>query len=312
MITPDEILARIDGLPMPEESTRNYIGASEIGTACTRYLWLRFHRYFHSKPFEPRMLRLFQRGKDEEFKFQTTLNAIGFEIIENCEEQTGFHVGFFRGHGDGVLGIDGIRVAAEYKTHNKKSFETLQPGMLHSTHPKHFAQSIVYADRFDCAYTLYCAVCKDDDRLFFDLIPANRDEYLKYAAKADYIAAADHPPERIASKPTAFDCKFCDAHSVCWGFQMPRAHCNNCTSSNKDQIAGVFGCELEKPIIGRLPIEKYCDRHSFNPHAMNDLIGWQPLEYYPETRSIQYMKPNGEKIINGDQEGGVLSKNLVL
>jgi hypothetical protein len=310
MLSPDEILARIDALPTEEDKERDYLGASSLGHECQRFLWLQFHRYIKPQEFSPRRKRLFQRGKDEEHKFQNMLNAIGFEVIENCWDQAGFALGFFKGHGDGVLGLNGVRISAEYKTHNKKSFETLKPGMLATTHPKHFAQSIIYADRFECEYTLYCGVCKDDDRLFFDLIPADKKKYLEYKTKADYIAMTDKPPERISKSPTFYVCKMCHAAPVCFGLEMPRVACQNCTSSNKDQIAGVFGCDLKKPWIGT-KLEP-CESHSWNPYALNDFLSWEPIEFFPKERAVKYSLPSGAEIINGAAPFGTPSKEITL
>jgi hypothetical protein len=308
MLSPDEILARIDAIPMPVGKERDYIGASEIGHKCTRYLWLRFHRYFTSPPFPARMLRLFQRGNDEEIKFQNMLAAIGFQVLDNCWDQTGFSLGFFKGHSDGVLLLDDHRFVAEYKTHSKKWFDTLQVGTLSQTFPKHYAQAQTYMHNFKASHAVYLAVCKDDDRLFCDVIEYNEKDYLTYQAKAEYIATSDKPPERIASKPTAFDCKFCDAHAVCWGLEMPRVACQNCTSSNKDHIAGVFGCDLKKPWIGT-KLEP-CEHHSYNPYALQDFLGWEPIEFFPKERAVKYSLPSGAEIINGAAPFGAPSKEI--
>jgi len=310
MLSPDEILARIDALPTPPDKERDYIGASEIGHQCTRYLWLKFHRYTHPKVWEPRMLRLFQRGKDEEYKFQAMLECIGFKVIQGWDDQAGFATGFFKGHGDGLMQWQDVKAIAEYKTHSKKSFDTLKPGTLSLTFPKHYAQAQVYMGKFGASYAIYMAVCKDDDRLFCDVIEFNQTDYDGYCAKADYIATSDKPPERVASKPTAFDCKFCDAHSVCWGLEMPRVDCRNCTSSTKDQIAGVFGCELQKPWVGgELNV---CPSHSWNPFAVQDMLGWSPVEFYPDQRAVKYQKPDGTILINGAPPFGVPSGEVTL
>lgn len=308
MLTPEQIITDIEAIPTREDKERDYIGASSIGHECSRFLWLQFHRYIWPEKFSPRMLRLFQRGKDEEFKFEVMLKCIGFEVIQDCQDQKGFAVGFFKGHGDGIVQKDGIKYAAEYKTHNKKSFDTLAVGALSSSHPKHYAQGITYADKFGCDAVLYLAVCKDDDRLFCDVIPANHAQAETYQAKADFIATSDKPPERIASKPTDFRCKFCSAHAVCWGMEMPRVDCRNCTSVNKDQVAGVFGCDLEKPWVGGKLVA--CEKHSFNPYALNNIFGWDMIEFYPSTRSVKYGLSNGKTFING--QAGIPSNELTV
>ena len=48
-----------------KQELRPYLGMSQIGHHCERYLWLSFRWCFDSY-FEPRMLRLFARGHREE------------------------------------------------------------------------------------------------------------------------------------------------------------------------------------------------------------------------------------------------------
>lgn len=306
MINPDEILARIDALSKNDEYERRYLGASEIGEECSRKLWLQFHGYIEPEKFEPRMLRLFSRGNREELIFETHLYDLGYEVINQCTEQAGFYDGFFGGHGDGVWLIEGDRVATEYKTHSVKSFAKLKRGQLKKEFPKHYAQCIVYSGKFDCKYALYMAVCKDNDELFFDVIPFDAEHYKEYCDKAAYITATDKPPERIASKSSDFRCKFCHAHDVCWGHELPRVSCRNCTSVAKDPINGVFYCEKNKV----LDTSGFCAHHSLNPYAMQDLQQWEPIEFFPKERSVKYKKPDGTEIINGFKY--IQSKDLQL
>jgi len=305
VIDPDEILRRIDALSK-NDPPRNYLGASSIGDPCSRKLWLEFNKYVEPEQFPPRLLRLFQRGKNEELIFETHIYDLGIEIIDSCTDQAGFKDGFFAGHGDGVYLIDGERVASEMKTHSLKSFATLKRGQLRQTHPRHYAQCIVYAGKFDCAYALYMGVCKDNDELFIDVIPFNEVEYNEYLNKATYITTTDKPPERIAAKASDFRCKFCHAHAVCWGLQMPRVNCRNCTSVAKEPINGKFICEMNK----ELDKSGCCEHHSFSPYAMHDLQRWEPIEFFPEQRAVKYKKPDGTEIINGFKY--IQSKDLKL
>lgn len=319
MLDADEILNAIEALPpMQDETERDYLGASILGEVCQRKLWLQFHRYVEPEKFSPRMLRLFHRGQREEGQMEMYLRETGFEIIENCFSQVRWKDGFLSGAGDGVVVKNGERYCVEFKTHSDKIFKTLTRHELVRTHPKHFSQCQVNASKFDCIGTIYLAVNKNDDDLFCDVIMLDPEFVAMELAKGEYVTLSDKPPDRIASKPTAFDCKFCYAKDVCWGFTMPRVNCRNCTSATKHRETGKFGCELkqqsndssERSRNNQLDESGYCASHSFNPHALHELIGWEPREFLPDQRAVIYLKPDGTTITNG--RDFVQSKDLEL
>lgn len=335
MIDPDAILQAIDALPPPPPDTeRGYIGASEIGHPCDMYLWLKFHRLIAREEFDPmevdvdnpeemksevnkaRMRRLFQRGHDEELRFEGYLHAIGTVFHSGALDQSAFKEGFFSGHMDGDIFLFGEDSIVEYKTHNRKSFQLLKRGELERTHPKHFAQSQSYMRAKKRQQTVYLAVCKDDDRLFCDVIPYDEAKASAYATRAEYVAMSDKPLQRIGTKPTFYMCKMCPGKAMCWGFEAPRVNCRNCTSATKHPDQGTFGCDAvqksndlsARSSNNQLDERGWCERHSFNPYAMQDLYQWSPLEFYPERRAVHYKKPDGTEVINGFD--AVQSKDL--
>lgn len=297
MINPDTILQAIDALPpMQDTAERDYLGASIIGEPCSRKLWLQFHKYVEPEQFDSRMLRLFYRGQREEGFMEMYLRETGFTIVEDCFSQARWKDGFFSGAGDGVVEKDGMRYVCEYKTASDAAFKQLKRGQLETIKPLHFAQMQINGSKLGCEYAIYLCVNKNNDELFCDIIKIDPVKVAEIKEKAEYITMADKPPDRIATKPTAFACKFCPAKDVCWGFEPPRVNCRNCTSSTKHQKHGSFGCEMHPGNSNNQLDERgWCEHHSFNPFAMNDLYGWSPIEFYPEKRAVKYS--NG--IING-------------
>lgn len=311
MISPDAILQAIESLP-PIQSTaeRDYLGASSIGDPCARKLWLQFHKYIEPEQFSKRILRLFYRGQREEGFFEMYLRDTGFEIVEDCFSQARWTEGFFSGAGDGVVIKDGVRYVCEYKTASDSAFKQLKRGQLETIKPLHYAQMQINGAKFDCEYAIYLAVNKNNDELFCDVVAIDPEKVKEIKAKAEYITSSDKPPERISSKPTSYLCKDCHAKDVCFGFELPRVNCRNCTSVEKHQRYGSFGCHKVKQSDRNNQLDErgWCEDHSFNPYAMNDLYGWSPLEFFPKQRAVQY--DNG--IINGAAPFGVPSKELKL
>lgn len=61
------------------EPRRTHLGASEVGKKCAREVWGKW-RYVLDVPHEGRILRLFERGKEEEPRFWRWLEAMDVEI----------------------------------------------------------------------------------------------------------------------------------------------------------------------------------------------------------------------------------------
>jgi CRISPR/Cas system-associated exonuclease Cas4 (RecB family) len=299
---------------MQSTAERGYIGASGIGEECSRKLWLTFHKYAEPQQFDSRMLRLFYRGQREEGFFEMYLRDSGFTIVENCMSQARWTDGFFSGAGDGIVEKDGIRYVCEFKTASDSAFKQLKRGELETIKPMHYAQMQINGSKFDCKYAIYLCVNKNNDELFCDVIEIDSKKVEAIHAKAEYISMADKPPPRIASKPTAYQCKYCHVKDVCHGFELPRINCRNCVNSVKHRSTGSFQCEIlieqaqgKKVIVDALPESGSCPSHTWNPYYMNEVYGWKIVEFHPKERAVQY-----EHVINGSAPFGVPSKEIKL
>lgn len=67
-----------------DDGRRRHLGGSLIGRACSRMLWYSFRWAVQTK-FEGRIVRLFQRGHREEFRFVEYLESIGCEVRAYAE-----------------------------------------------------------------------------------------------------------------------------------------------------------------------------------------------------------------------------------
>lgn len=81
----DRINKPIEAAHAAEEPFRNHLGGSMIGHECTRALYYNFHWMVRPK-FEARMLRLFDRGHKEEFRFVKYLRDAGVEVWEYSQQ----------------------------------------------------------------------------------------------------------------------------------------------------------------------------------------------------------------------------------
>jgi hypothetical protein len=90
----DRILEEAGGTPKHTDGgRRGHLGASLIGNPCARALYYGF-RWAHQEKFSGRMLRLFDRGHEEEFRFRDWLELLGIkvDIVDPATvEQLWFH-----------------------------------------------------------------------------------------------------------------------------------------------------------------------------------------------------------------------------
>ena len=74
--------------PKPAEPHRAHLGASAIGNPCARANWYTF-RWCKAQVFEPRMLRLFDRGQREEATLVNMLQRIPGVTVHAVDPATG-------------------------------------------------------------------------------------------------------------------------------------------------------------------------------------------------------------------------------
>lgn len=218
-----------------EEGKRTHLGASTIGRPCDRELWYSFV-WAYAPTFDSRMLRLFNRGHLEEGRFIALMQMIGVIVWSQDRDGNQFRVADVHGHFgsavDAVLrGVPDLPdevVLGEFKTHSLKSFTKLQQQGVKESKPEHFAQIQVYLRKLGLGWALYLAVCKDDDNLYAELIPAEPQWGDYYIQRASFIIGSRTPPPRINESATWWQCSFCNFKPVCHGREPVARTCRSC------------------------------------------------------------------------------------
>ena len=233
------------------DDPRTHLGASIIGHDCQAYSWNVF-RWLKFEEFNGQMLRLFNRGHEEEKRFIKWLKGIGFAVYE-CDEITKkqFTIvgckGHFGGSLDSILlvperyNIPGaVAWLGEFKTHNEKSFAKLAGARpkagqkrtggsgVQVSKPQHYRQMCSYGRAYKFDYGLYCAVNKDTDELYFEIIEIDIRQADDLFRKADNIIFSQTRPPKIAQTPTFFDCQYCTFKDMCHGNEVPTKNCRSC------------------------------------------------------------------------------------
>ena len=218
---------------------RKHLGGSVIGRPCARQLWYTF-RWARRSNFPARVLRLFQRGQDEEEKIVKWMRQAGVHVLDT-DQETGKqfriedHDGHFGGSLDGKLfdtpDFPGVWVLGEFKTHNDKSFKQLRKDGLEKAKKEHLVQTQIYMHYEELPAALYFAVNKNDDDMEILTVEYDASVAEKYIDRAGKIIYAEGPPERISESPGWYICRWCDYKEICHHAALKEKNCRTCIHS---------------------------------------------------------------------------------
>lgn len=289
-----------DAFNTEEDSFRTHLGASTIGRPCARELWYNFH--WATKPsFPAATLRLFNRGHLEEARFVAMLKMIGCEVWTHDTDGQQLRMHSASKHYGGsldcvVVGLpdlpEGVAALGEFKTHSAKSFNNLVSEGVEKAKWEHWVQMCSYANSRHLEYCFYFAVCKDDDRLYAEVLPVDRSVAERYNQRALGIIESPEPLDRIHTSRAWYQCKFCSHNDLCHDFRFPEVNCRTCAHSTA-LPDGNWGCERFEV---NLPKEKQlagCDYHLFNPTMLN---GIEVLGADPDKHTMRYRLPDGREV----------------
>lgn len=271
---PQPTVEAIDALYVArqDDGYRDHLGASLIGTECTRSLWYSF-RWATRARHTGRLLRLFERGQLEEARFIAALRAIGVTVMD-IDPETGrqWTVRDSSGHVGGSMDAVCIGLPEaektyhllEFKTHSAKSFTSLVKDGVEKSKPLHYAQMLLYMELSGLTRAMYLAVNKDDEQLYSERVHADPAQAMRLIAKGQRVVQTTTPPERISTDPAWFQCKFCDHRPVCWEGELPARHCRSCLHSSPIEN-GSWRCEKHDRQISTKEQRAGCPDHLLVP-----------------------------------------------
>jgi hypothetical protein len=199
-------------------SPRGYIGCSQIGHACDRYIWLnKYGKMKWEVPF--RTQRIFERGKLEERRIDDLVIKLWKYGFMFSGAQTEFSNDHLQGSCDGFLYTpDEQPHVFELKTMNDAAFRALKKHGLGKSNAIYWAQCQAYMHLSGIPKTIFLAVNKNDESMYEELIAYDPLEAEGLMAKAQRIDQLSQEPEGIYDenkKPqSCFQCQF---HQHCYG-----------------------------------------------------------------------------------------------
>lgn len=256
-----------------DREERPHLGASQIGHACERHLWLAF-RWALPRVWPGRMLRLFDHGKREEVRIVEDLCAIGCEVSEGPRHGEQWRVADCGGHFGGSLdaAVRGLPEApttwhvGEWKTHNDKSFAELVKHQVAKAMPLHWAQMQVYMGLTGMKRALYVAVNKNTDALHIERVEFDPVEFARLKTRAERVIFAAEPPDRVSADPAWYGCKLCHFHELCHGTAAPAVSCRTCVHASPERTGEArWSCAWHRRDLSVAEQRAACDEHRHFP-----------------------------------------------
>lgn len=232
---------------------RTHLGISLIGDECGAKLFYGW-RWTKKPKFSGQTLRLFNRGHLEEGRFVALVLASGMQIVQQDETGGQYRVSYIGGHfGSAIDGViigcpdmpdPNTPILTEMKTHNDKSFQKLKKEGVKESKWEHYVQMQEYMLYFGLPAALYIAVNKNNDEIWCEIVPFERETADRYKDRGVIIALSSAPPPKLSKDKTFYKCKWCDYRGICHLGDMPEVNCRTCKHSYA-QEDGTWRCGLQ-------------------------------------------------------------------
>jgi hypothetical protein len=115
-----------------------------------------------------------------------------------------------------------------------------------------------YGRAFNFEYGFYCAVNKNDDDLYFEIVVLDYRQADDLFRKAENIINSQTQPPKIAQTETFLTCKMCDYKVICHRGGKPSKNCRSCINAIPLDNAE-WGCKLFEQVIPKDFIPQGCD-----------------------------------------------------
>lgn len=260
---------------------RTHLGVSLIGDECARKLFYGY-RWATKPHFNGKTLRLFNRGHLEEGRFVALLLAAGLQIIQQDQNGSQYRVSYLGGHYGSA--IDGVIIGCpdmpdpttpiltEMKTHNDASFKKVVDNGVKESKPEHYVQMQQYMLYYGLPAALYLAVNKNNDDIWAEIVPFERENAERYKDRGFIIALAETPPKKLNESKTFYKCKWCDHKDVCHSGKIPEVNCRTCTHS-KPVDDGTWICQLKSTFGNTVALTKEEQMQACGQYEMASYYG---------------------------------------
>ena len=214
----------IDKLFVESDKRREYIGASAVGNPCLRaiqFYWLHLQGRVEKPAFEPRILRIFDRGNVYEEQIRKWMLASGF-VFETDDTKLQFSDldDKFKGHVDGVL-LEGplnldYPVLWECKCLNDKNSIKLEQQGLKTCKPGYYAQVQLYMYYLELKSCLFTWISADTMKIYDEVVVFDKAFAKDLIDNVALVLEYTGKNKFLPRNQDKFRCRYCDYEKVCF------------------------------------------------------------------------------------------------
>lgn len=297
-----------------KDPRREYLGMSQVGDECDRFLWYSF-RYAFTERYDAITLKRFLDGhssEDVQAERLRMVKGIELETIHPVTKQQfryTDHDGHFSGHCDGkITGIlqapkkkhiweakaVGDKKLAEFR---KIKGELGEKDTLKKWNFTYYVQAQLYM-HYEGTDRHYLTVSTPGVRDW----DSCRTEYdhgfaVKQKARAAQIIKSQEPLTKVSEKPDWWRCKSCPAKAICHEGEMPDRSCRTCLHSTAI-AGGTWHCDRWGKELTPEGQQAGCPAHKYLPPLVpGDVIA-------ADTVSVTYQMKDGSQWIDSEVQSG--------
>lgn len=214
----NEVADRINTYYEKNYKPRTYLGLSQSGHECDRFLWYKHNGYVETTP-DGRVLRLFKLGNSIEGLIVNDLRNAGYVVTEDQKEVV-FDLDSvsLNGHIDGLIeGVTDKTHLLEIKSAYLKQFNILKKKGYEEWHGTYKFQIQAYMLGLNLTRCLAVVYCKNNSELYTERIYLNKDWIIRRLEHVFGVVSSDVIPDRKCPNQSWWKAKFCGFKDICFG-----------------------------------------------------------------------------------------------
>ncbi len=198
-----------------DRKTRDYIGASAIGSDCLRQIWYEY-KGVQATEVPTKMRRTWTIGRVLEGTILDWLTEAGLNITRTWGDLVANEMPYFKGHLDSVwMKNEKPFAIIEIKTAKDSSFMIFVKKGIRTWQPQYYAQIQTYMGMSGIHRAYILVLNKDTSDISDELVLFDEAFYQTLRQKASMIANAHIAPPKVNGSPLWFFCKLCKFNKVC-------------------------------------------------------------------------------------------------